>query len=300
MCGIKFSFFRINRYAKIISRIIYFSVLNNKPIRIVTTDTLKVYSIFGGNLLPLIGVQNKDKIRKLTIIGFLNDSDVLFLRKMNNLEVLDLKDVIYPWNKFKKEKRAVDYYFTNPMSCREVLKEFIMPDNIKEIPSFAFKHYVCLQKIGLSRYLQKIGDYAFEGTAITHFLIPKTVISVGVDVFRDCKFLKTVEVEDGEGLLKWKGKQFSGCLLRSVYLGRDSRMGFSLVVNNTIEQLICGTRIKKINFQVEGLNKLICYSNRPPELDTKFHLETSVFVPKKYYANYWLSPEWDDIEVKML
>ena len=186
------------------------------------------------------------------------------------------------------------------MSCREVLKEFIMPDNIKEIPPFAFKHYVCLQKIGLSCCLHKIGDYAFEGTAITHFLIPKTVVSVGVDVFRNCRFLKTVKIEDGEGLLKWKGKQFSGCLLDSVYLGRNSRAGFSLVVNNTIELLICGTKIRKINFQIGVLNKLICYSNRPPELDTKFHLGINVFVPKKYYANYWLSPEWEDIEVKIL
>lgn len=293
-------FFKIHWYTKIFLKIIYFGLLKKQQVKTTATDTVTVYCLRRGILLSLIGVQNKDKIKSLTIIGFLNDQDVIFIKKMNHLEVLNLREVIYPWNKQKKIAKPVDYYFMNPMRSKEILKEFTMPDNIKEIPAFAFKEYARLQKINLSSCLRKIGDYAFEGTAIAQFLIPKTVVSIGTDIFKDCKLLTRVEIEDGKDLLKWKGKQFSGCSLNYLYLGRNSRSSFTLNIDNTIEQMVCGSKIKKINFRVNSLNQIICYANTPPELDTKFHLETSVFVPQKYYTNYWLSPDWEDIEVKIL
>ncbi len=80
-----------------------------------------------------------------------------------------------------------DYAFTNIKASKI---EF--PTNLKEIKSYAFAECKNLKSLSLNSFLSKIGDNAFYNcTAVRTVDIPKSLTTMGKDVFTGCSSLET-------------------------------------------------------------------------------------------------------------
>lgn len=184
-----------------------------------TTDvTLKS----AGTLLEAIGgYDNLLNIKKLKITGEINGDDVYEIRRMNNLEYLNLKDAkivsggraYYDDIYFTKEEEIGCYMFYKMQS----LKEVIIPLNTKIIERHGFDHceklqtiilndglkvieyhaisYTPLTDIVLPQSLQKIEAYAFVHNKLTNITIPENVTLIGMYAFAYNDYLKEVHIK---------------------------------------------------------------------------------------------------------
>lgn len=70
---------------------------------------------------------------------------------------------------------------------------FVVPDNIVQIASGAFKGQSGLNSVILPDGLKMIGANAFEQTGLASLTLPSSVTSVGDEAFKDCKNLSLID-----------------------------------------------------------------------------------------------------------
>lgn len=71
-----------------------------------------------------------------------------------------------------------------------------LPQGIDTIGSNAFMGCTSLKSITIPNTVSMIGEYAFDGTAITEINIPWNVVDIGSGAFTNCKNLTAISVDD--------------------------------------------------------------------------------------------------------
>ena len=130
-----------------------------------------------GTLSKLLAIYDKTSIKELTVVGFLNDTDIGVLNELPNLTILNMGEV-----------------------------------NLKELPKRAFANKKSLTSIILPKTLQIIGSSAFEYcSGLTGDLtIPSSVTTIGHDAFHKCSgFSGTLTIPNSVTTIDYEA--FYGC-----------------------------------------------------------------------------------------
>lgn len=186
-----------------------------------------------GTLSSLIPSEDKYLIDTLTVTGYLNGTDIKFIRDMGGnvdgyssagiLKVLNMTgaDIVAGgspyYTSYSTTKDAIGYYF---FAYCDKLKSIAFPDKATVIYSYAcygcslltsltlptslttigsYGLYGCtaLKSITLPDALVNIGERAFESCgALTSVVIPSNVTNIGAFAFKSCSSLGTVTIPD--------------------------------------------------------------------------------------------------------
>lgn len=214
-----------------------------------------------GTLLDAIGgYDNLLNIKKLKITGEINGDDVYEIRRMTNLEYLNLKDAkiveggkqYYDYSScITKEEEIGEYMFYEMKS----LKEIIIPINSKSVGSFAIAGCNCiysitlneglelvdqsafpfndlLTEISLPKSLKIIGEAAFMYSGLQSIVIPENVISIGYGAFEQPAYkvtLKEIHIKGKPETLKTIGTDaFNGVYGTAIlYIPKGTKEAYS-------------------------------------------------------------------------
>lgn len=205
-----------------------------------------------GTLSALISSEDKYSITDLTLSGYLNGSDIEFIRDMTGRTVLDsitpgivsmlnLEDTnivkggdayIYLF-----EYSCYDYTKDNSISSsmfRDLsnLTSLTLPKSINYIGSNAFNGCTKLTSILIPTGVTTINAGAFSNcTGLSSITIPNTVTTIGNSVFYNCSVLTSIAIPDG--ITSIGDKTFDGCTgLASVTIpGNVKTIGYDAFAN---------------------------------------------------------------------
>ena len=129
-------------------------------------NSFDVTLINGGELLDKITIEKIPYVYKLKINGPVNGTDILTIRKMTNLQILDLQDAsiidggnsYYP-NYLTSKNKIGSYFFTE----NNKIKNIKLPKNIEIIDSYAFSGCNNLEYIRIPSSTTTINNGAFNG-----------------------------------------------------------------------------------------------------------------------------------------
>ena len=105
------------------------------------------------------------------------------------------------------------YFRTDSLSAVE---ELTIPGGIKDIGSMAFRNCSNLSSVHFSEGLQTIGEWVFDGTALTAVTLPDSLVSIGSSAFINLSTLKNVTF--GTGLQSIGSQAFYGTGITSLSL----------------------------------------------------------------------------------
>ena len=146
-----------------------------------------------GTLLTTIGENVYQSIKSLKINGLINGDDIYILRRMQNLDFLDMENVNFVHGGRKYYDTTLADCTTKPgiitpyMFFISPIKKIILPKNIEEIQNSAFLRANNLEEI----------------------IIPDSVTEIGLNAFSQCISLR--EVKLSENLEKITIGAFSEC-----------------------------------------------------------------------------------------
>ena len=187
-----------------------------------------------GTLPNLIADNRKYQIKNLRLTGYLNGTDINFLREMAGsdsygnstpgiLETLDISGctIVSGGRSYYKScqtsnKKVGDYMFYN---CKQLVN-LILPDNTTVIEDYAFadcdrlsvisipesvkafgvqsfRNDISLLKISMPSGLTSINDYAFMGcNGLSEITIPANVTYIGEGIVKDCQNISKINVAE--------------------------------------------------------------------------------------------------------
>ena len=159
----------------------------SQNIEIIQQGALPVIHVeTAGTLSGLIDSSVKDEITKLKITGKLNSTDMEFLRKMKEIQVLDLSEV----NMIK-----LGYY---SLQVCQSLTSIIIPKSVTIIEDGVFWGCSRLTSVVIPDGVTSIGDYAFGGCSrLTSIIIPDKVTTLSSNAFQFCTKLTSINVGEG-------------------------------------------------------------------------------------------------------
>lgn len=165
----------------------------------VSAATTDVSLSSAGTLLAAIGgYDNLRNIKKLKITGEINGDDVYEIRRMVNLEYLNLKDSkivaggrAYYQKYTTKEDVIGDYMFGG----LKTIKQLILPDNIKVIRVQSLFNCEKLLSIHVPEGVETIGGDAFGGChALSSVDLPVGLETIDYHAFSNCWNLSKIEI----------------------------------------------------------------------------------------------------------
>lgn len=187
-----------------------------------------------GTLSAMIAENRKYQIKNLRLTGYLNGTDINYLREMAGgdcygntttgiLEVLDISgcSIVSGGRSYYRSyqtsnNKVGDYMFYN---CK-VLVNLKLPDNVTSLGSYAladcdrlsnlsmpnsitsfgsnaFQNDISLLRIPMPNSLSTIGDMAFYGcNGLTEIIITKNVSTLGDGILKACENIAKINVED--------------------------------------------------------------------------------------------------------
>lgn len=156
----------------------------------VSEATTDVTLASAGTLLDAIGgYDNLLNIKKLKVTGEVNGDDVYEIRRMTNLEYLNLKDAkiveggkqYYEYSDCITKEGEIGNYMFYEMNN---LKEITIPLNTKIIEKQALSSCDSLHSVTLNEGLEIIGDFAFSNTSkLIDLLLPESLKVIGRSAF---------------------------------------------------------------------------------------------------------------------
>lgn len=281
-------------------------------VKSVAYPLVQISNADGGSLLDAVGMENVDNIYNLKISGEVNGTDILAIRKMLNLRILDLEDA-----------NIVDgglSYYENYTTSANVIGAYFFHDKAN------------LSKVVLPKTITAIGSYAFLGmTNLAYISIPQSVTEVGSNVFYGCNNLEIVILEDGDYTMRFDDEiVFYNCPIRYLHLGRNTRISYysqtlsfkglkslrTVTVGNDVTEIgsdafrncygltevSIGEKVSKIGSDAfAGCSSIVSVTSlntTPPEItSTTFDEITeenaTLHVPEGCKAIYWLHPYWE-------
>ena len=126
---------------------------------------VKTFSLStSGTLIDLVGVENVENINAIKIIGDVNGTDIMTIRKMTNLQYLDLADarivnggMSYYQTYVTSENTIGDYFFKDKVSFIKI----ILPNTIEYINNYSFDHCENIRSIKIPKTVKDMQQYAF-------------------------------------------------------------------------------------------------------------------------------------------
>ena len=188
----------------------------------------------GGTLINEVGIENLESIKFLKIKGDINGTDILTIRKMTNLSLLDMEDA-----------NIVD-------GGQSYFQQYVTSANT--IGSYFFNANTNLTKIVLPNTVTKIGYNAFRDmTNLCSIAIPKSVVEIERDAFTCCSGLKSLFIEGSKEPLhfadEWMTTVDQYRKIEYLYMGRNVESSFiaPFFNMNELKQLIIGEEVTTIH-----------------------------------------------------
>lgn len=188
-----------------------------------------------GTLPKLIAENRKNQIKNLRLSGYLNGTDINYLREMAGcdsygntttgiLETLDITEctIISGGRSYYRSNQTSDYKISDYMfyNCKALvtlklpnnstilgsyaladcdrLSTLSIPNSVASFGSFAFRNDISLLRIPMPNGLTTIEDMAFYGcNGLTELNIPKNVTSLGNNILNACENISNINVESG-------------------------------------------------------------------------------------------------------
>lgn len=187
-----------------------------------------------GTILNHVDFNDLESITELTVSGTLNSTDILAIRRMTNLQVLNLKDAkmyydanglkgakesmqykifgdphLYLWNTTAQKEKEMEVYEQTMTKIYEQclvlparsfaefesLQRIILPENILIIGRSSFKDCINLKEVTMSNSVQIIENYAFNGcTSLSKITLSSELQSIGDYTFAKCQTLTNIMI----------------------------------------------------------------------------------------------------------
>ena len=251
-----------------------------------------------GTLMDKVNIDDILNIENLKISGDINGTDLLIIRKMENLKLLDLKDAhivnggMSYYNNYVTSKNKIGNEF---FSQKYKLYSVILPQDITEICEHAF---------GWCSELRTIS-------------IPKTVKKMYGSIFPSCVKMNSVHIED---LAAYCSIKFSQYVWkdheRDMYLndkkivdlkipeGLESISSYAFCSLNGLNSLVIPSSVTKIGedaFYCHIDKSVTCLNPIPPEINgglfrEQVYNDAILYVPKGSKTLYWLHPYWENFK----
>lgn len=186
-----------------------------------------------GTLSTMIADNRKYQIKNLRLTGYLNGTDICFLREMSGsdnignstpgvLETLDISGctIVEGGRSYYKSSRTTDYVVGDNMfyNCKVLttlhlpnnsvrignnsladcdrLSVISIPNSVNKIGTEAFKNDISLMRIPMPDALTTIEDLAFMGcNGLSELTIPSEVSVIGDGIVKDCQNIERISVE---------------------------------------------------------------------------------------------------------
>ena len=151
----------------------------------------------------LYHVNHLNDVRRLKVVGPMNDDDWAKISMMSNLFSLDLSEA-------ETEEIPESQFGTNAQGDWDWMffHEIKLPKTLKKIGSSAFSNSN-ITEIDFPEGLQEIGDAAFSSSKIKEAFLPSTALTLGSHVFRYCVFLESISLP--EDIVEIPSRVFSEC-----------------------------------------------------------------------------------------
>ncbi len=177
-----------------------------------------------GTLYDILNSEELLDVEKLGIVGYLNDTDWLVLKELQNLKYLDLSGV--------QSTSILKGLFKGNAK----IKSLILPPNITEIPTSLCEDCSGLESIIIPQHVQIIGEKAYSGTSKIKgdLIIPNSVIEIRDNAFSYSQN-ETEQSQRGELLL--------GKSVKSIGNGAFSNCGYKGTLNIPASVSIIGTGV---------------------------------------------------------
>lgn len=153
--------------------------ISTRPKTIVTSEPGKLSSFYS--------VKDWGKMKRLTIIGAVDSTDLSFLHLYaSSLESIDLSKT--------KLTSIPDSAFSNWSS----LEQAVLPDTLVQIGKSAFSGCSKLSSVVLPSRVEIVGENAFFGTSLTLMTVPSSVKCIGAGAFASTKLSKIEVAADNK------------------------------------------------------------------------------------------------------
>lgn len=166
---------------------------------VVSDATTDVTLSLAGTLLAAIGgYDNLRNIKKLKIAGEINGDDVYEIRRMDNLEYLNLKDckIVAGGKAYCDGFTTSDNVIGNSMfrECTAI-KQLLLPENIVALGNNSFTECRSLASISIPEGIERIEAGTFSYcTNLTSVSIPVSIKSIGQFSFTNCYLLPEIVI----------------------------------------------------------------------------------------------------------
>lgn len=153
-----------------------------------------------GSLLSEITTERVSRIRVLSLLGSLNGSDIIIIRRMSNLVHLDMREthIVEGGAAYYKEYVTENNIIGRLMfsNCfQESEASIILPDDVIEIKSEAFSGCHKLVSVSLPSQLRILADYTFPGCwVLKDITLPEGLTYIGLGAFDYCRALEEIVI----------------------------------------------------------------------------------------------------------
>lgn len=130
-----------------------------------------------------------------------DEAEILQVKRVEELHHNMFEDFNNAYGKFSND---IDYKVIIPDSvwlidraCFQNMnaKEYVIPDSVEEIGSYAFADNSYLKVIQWSDSVKSISEHAFENcNGLKEIVLPEGIEEICDSAFNDCKFLKTISI----------------------------------------------------------------------------------------------------------
>ena len=254
----------------------------------------------GGTLSNYISDDKKNEITDLTLGGYVNGDDMLFVREMSRTNVygdeyvtngkltkLDLSNAffvgggtyyIHNHQQYTTKSNTIPIRLFH--NCR-TLQEIVLPDNITKIEEYAFFCCTQLSKINLHDNISEIGNASFHKcTSLKTVKLPSNLNKISKQLFISSG-IKDIDIP--EAVTTIETEAFLGCGLKKINIGSNLKnIGYNIFWG-------CSA-----NIEVHIKTRIAPYS-AASIFNSDQAKYTKLYVPKGCFNSYSTTSPWREI-----
>lgn len=178
-------------------------------------DAYDVTVTEGGKLLYSIGINNLNKVYKLTVTGPINGTDILVLRNsklLPFLKILDLTNatIVKGGNAYYEYNYTSDNKIGDHMFTSMTLDSLALPKSVTSLGFQSISYCPSLTTVTIPSGVTSLGSWTFLGCShLTSVVLPSGITSIGDAAFYQCGSLASITIP--EGVTSIQGSAFCQC-----------------------------------------------------------------------------------------